>query len=48
MAFPASGVYGNVSFPSLCLVTCGGPFDNSTRQYLDNIVVYAHLVRRSG
>jgi len=47
-AFPASGVYGNVSFPSLRLVTCGGPFDSSTRQYLDNIVVYAHLIRRSG
>ena len=46
-AFPASEVYGNVSFPSLRLVTCGGPFDSSTRQYLDNIVVYAHLVRSS-
>jgi sortase (surface protein transpeptidase) len=44
-AFPTSEVYGNVSFPSLRLVTCGGPFDTSTRQYLDNIVVYAHLVK---
>ncbi len=43
--FPTSEVYGNVSFPSLRLVTCGGPFDTTTRQYLDNIVVYAHLVR---
>ena len=42
--FPASEVYGNVSFPSLRLVTCGGPFDTSTRQYLDNVVVYAHLI----
>ena len=44
-AFPASEVYGNVSFPSLRLVTCGGPFDTATRQYLDNIVVYAHLAK---
>ena len=42
--FPASEVYGNVSFPSLRLVTCGGPSDTSTRQYLDNVVVYAHLI----
>jgi sortase (surface protein transpeptidase) len=46
-AFPASGVYGNVSFPSLRLVTCGGPFDTTTRQYLDNVVVYAHLIKSS-
>ncbi|MCW2910068.1 MAG: hypothetical protein JWL68_4857 [Actinomycetia bacterium] len=46
-AFPASEVYGNASFPSLRLVTCGGPFDSTSRQYLDNIVVYAHLVRGS-
>ena len=44
-AFPASEVYGNVSFPGLRLVTCGGPFDTTTRQYLDNVVVYAHLIR---
>jgi hypothetical protein len=29
------------------LITCGGPFDSATRQYLDNIVVYAHLARAS-
>lgn len=41
--FPASTVYGNTSYPSLRLVTCGGPFDASNGQYRDNIVVYAHL-----
>jgi sortase (surface protein transpeptidase) len=45
--FPAAEVYGNVSFPSLRLVTCGGPFDTTTRQYLDNVVVYAHLIKSS-
>jgi LPXTG-site transpeptidase (sortase) family protein len=41
--FPASDVYGNVPYPALRLVTCGGPFDAKTGQYLDSIVVYAHL-----
>jgi len=27
--------------PGLTLVTCGGPFDRQTRQYRDNVVVYA-------
>ena len=41
--FPTSGVYGNTPYPSLRLVTCGGPFDAASGQYMDNIVVYAHL-----
>src|SRR5215468_11202567 len=41
--FPTSAVYGNVPYPGLRLVTCGGPFDAPQGQYLDNIVVYAHL-----
>jgi sortase (surface protein transpeptidase) len=42
--FPASQIYGNTRYPGLRLITCGGPFDGATRQYLDNIVVYAHLI----
>ena len=42
--FPTSQVYGKVSYPGLRLVTCGGAFDGSTGHYLDNIIVYAHLV----
>jgi hypothetical protein len=41
--FPANDVYGNVPYASLRLVTCGGPFDATSGQYEDNIVVYAHL-----
>jgi LPXTG-site transpeptidase (sortase) family protein len=44
-AFPTEAVYRNTGYPSLRLVTCGGPFDYSTGHYLDNIVVYAHLLR---
>lgn len=42
--FPSSAIYGNTRYPGLRLITCGGPFDSATRQYLDNIVVYSHLV----
>jgi hypothetical protein len=39
----AAAIYANTSYPSLRLITCGGPFDSVSRQYLDNIVVRAHL-----
>jgi sortase (surface protein transpeptidase) len=42
--FPTNTIYGNVSYPSLRLITCGGPFNAANGQYLDNIVVYSHLV----
>ncbi|WP_262401507.1 sortase domain-bontaining protein [Actinomadura sp. CNU-125] len=42
-AFPAAAVYGDTPAPALRLITCGGPFDDGTGHYLDNIVVYAHL-----
>lgn len=44
-SFPTSDVYGQVKYPGLRLITCGGQFDTATRQYLDDIVVYAHLTR---
>jgi hypothetical protein len=44
-AFPASIIDEKTRYPELRLITCGGPFDTATRQYLDNIVVYSHLVR---
>ena len=42
--FPSKEIYGNTRYPGLRLITCGGPFDTADRQYLDNIVVYTHLV----
>jgi LPXTG-site transpeptidase (sortase) family protein len=44
-AFPTAAVYGKAAFPSLRLITCGGPFDRATGHYVDNIIVYAHLIR---
>jgi sortase (surface protein transpeptidase) len=46
-AFPTRAVYAATSFPSLRLVTCGGPFDYATGHYADNIIVYAHLAARA-
>jgi sortase (surface protein transpeptidase) len=43
VAFPADSVYKNPGYPALRLITCGGPFNPSTGEYLDNIIVYAHL-----
>jgi hypothetical protein len=43
-AFPTASVYGKSGDPSLRLITCGGPFDQATGHYTDNIIVYAHLV----
>ena len=44
-AFPTASVYGKAGYPSLRLITCGGPFDKATGHYVDNIIVYAHLIR---
>jgi hypothetical protein len=44
-AFPTASVYGRAAgYPSLRLITCGGPFDAATGHYVDNIIVYAHLI----
>jgi LPXTG-site transpeptidase (sortase) family protein len=43
-AFPTASVYGKSGYPSLRLITCGGPFDQATGHYVDNVIVYAHLV----
>jgi hypothetical protein len=38
--FPSSAVYGPSSRPVLVLITCGGPYSESTG-YRDNVLVYA-------
>ncbi len=47
-AFPTASVYGKAGYPSLRLITCGGPFDKTTGHYADNVIVYAHLIRAPG
>lgn len=42
--FPTLSVYGNTPDPQLRLITCGGPYDPETHNYLSNIVAFATLV----
>jgi hypothetical protein len=42
-AFPTNEVYGNTAGSTIRLVTCGGRFDASTGNYVDNIVAYGTL-----
>ncbi|MEU3626138.1 class F sortase [Amycolatopsis coloradensis] len=43
--FPTEKVYGDTAGPELRLITCGGDFDSSTGNYLDNVIAYAKLTR---
>ncbi|TFC87464.1 class F sortase [Cryobacterium sp. TMT4-31] len=43
-SFPQFAVYGNTDHAGLRLITCGGEFNETTRTYPDNVVVYASLV----
>jgi hypothetical protein len=40
-----AGLFGGFR-PRLLIITCGGPFDEVTRHYADNIVAYASPARR--
>jgi LPXTG-site transpeptidase (sortase) family protein len=42
--FPTQDVYGPDLASSLRLITCGGQFDYSTHNYLDNVIVFASPV----
>lgn len=43
-AFPTRVVYGYTPGPTLRLITCGGPFDQRTDHYLNNVVAFAAYV----
>lgn len=47
-AFPTAAVYGPTTRPEIRLITCGGTFDASTRNYEDNVIVFGHAVRAYG
>ena len=42
-AFPDARVYGATGDAQLRLITCGGTYDRKRKDYLDNVVVFAHL-----
>ena len=43
--FPTDKVYGDTAGPELRLITCGGSFDRTARQYTGNVVAYGKLTR---
>ncbi len=45
--FPADRVYAGTGPAQLRLITCGGAFDPVTREYADNVVVFAVLAGRT-
>ena len=44
-AFPTAAVYGPTTRSEIRLITCGGTFDASTRNYEDNVIVFGHATR---
>ncbi|GHH67625.1 hypothetical protein GCM10018781_23200 [Kitasatospora indigofera] len=42
-SFPDAKVYGSTGNAELRLITCGGTYDKKRKDYLDNVVVFAHL-----
>jgi hypothetical protein len=40
-AFPAELVYGRTRRSTIALITCGGPFDQASGHYRDNIIILA-------
>ncbi|MGP3911244.1 class F sortase [Nonomuraea sp. 10N515B] len=43
-AFPTQRVYGDVAYPAIRLITCGGAFDRTSGHYRNNTIAYGHLV----
>ncbi|HWF79130.1 MAG TPA: sortase [Streptosporangiaceae bacterium] len=43
-AFPTAVVYRYTQWPTLRLITCGGPFDQRSHHYLSNVVAFAVYV----
>jgi|tagenome__1003787_1003787.scaffolds.fasta_scaffold20939398_4 sortase (surface protein transpeptidase) len=44
-ALPTGHIWGATKRPVLRLITCGGKFDQAAHSYLDNVIVYADLLR---
>ena len=44
-ALPTQRIWGATKRPVLRLITCGGQFDQAAHSYLDNVIVYADLLR---
>ena len=47
-AFPDDKVYGDAARAELRVITCGAGFDKKHREYMGNVVVFAHLTAARG
>jgi hypothetical protein len=45
--FPTEKVYGDLTYPGLRLITCGGAFDPVKHSYRSNTIVYARLIDKA-
>ncbi|GAA4710176.1 LPXTG-site transpeptidase (sortase) family protein [Promicromonospora umidemergens] len=43
--FPRIDVYGATDGPELRVITCGGTFDKNAGRHLDNVIVFAKLIK---
>ncbi|MEU9125351.1 class F sortase [Streptomyces sp. NPDC048506] len=41
--FPSDRVYADTPDAQLRIITCGGAYDRTVKDYVDNVVVFAHL-----
>jgi sortase (surface protein transpeptidase) len=44
-SFPTEEVYGNINYPGVRLITCGGTFNRSAHRYTHNTVVYGSMLQ---
>ncbi len=47
-AFPSTAVFGPTSGPTIRLITCTGPFNPTSRHYVDSLIVWGVAVRPAG
>ena len=45
LKFPTNVVYGDINFAGLRLITCGGKFDAKLKRHVDNVIVFAKMVK---
>ena len=43
--FPTTRVYGDINYSGLRLITCGGKFDSKLKRHVDNVIVFAKMVK---
>ena len=45
LKFPTDRIYGDINFAGLRLITCGGKFDSKLKRHVDNVIVFAKMVK---